>query len=147
MPVPMVVQRCLVWAWTRTRDKQVVDGITLVGDPEFPSSSMQTHLRSALLTIAEAGKRHQRAVEDNIRLLVITDKLKNVLAPYGACFLPGDAPKWKDPRALAGWLVWCAAYVAASKTFKLTRQTTERAAAEASDARRRFFNDLDGADD
>lgn len=143
MPVPMLLQRALVWGRTRFQPKVEICGITLVEHPGFDTRVLQDSIVAALDIIAKVDISKKEAVTDNIRMIIVTDKLKDVLAPYGAAFLPGSSPVWQNLRNLGGWLVWVAAYVAASKEFRLTRRTVATAAARAQSAREDFYHAYD----
>lgn len=140
MPVPILLQRVLVWGHTRFQSTIDVDGIALAEHPDFDTNVLKESLAAALARIARIDQSQENAVHRHIRIVLITAKFKNILAPYGAAFLPGNSPEWRDPRKLAGWLVWVAAYVAASKEFRLTRGNAADAAARAKDVRQEFYH-------
>lgn len=80
----------------------------------------------------------RRTVADNLRVVVVTETMKNVLAPYGAGFLPGSSPQWRSTRELAAWLVWVSEYVRASREQRLTCGTAREFGRRADQAKQDF---------
>jgi hypothetical protein len=141
MPVPFFLQRFLVWSRCYLADPvEEVQGITFAGHPDYDARSQVARLDEALTAISDLDAELYREVREHIRLIAVTKKLRSPLAPYGAGFLPGNAAEWNDRRPLAGWLVWTAAYVRASREAAITRANVDAAGGGADQAREDFLD-------
>jgi len=79
MAIPMLLQRALVWVRTRFADKSEVGGISVAGHPDFPTDELSSRIEDALGRIAAVDREQHAEVLKNIRVIIITEKLKNVL--------------------------------------------------------------------
>ena len=143
MPVPMLLQRLLVAGHLKVRDVRTIHGIPVALHPSLDLESQVISVDAALAALMAASGSYHGTVKANVSAIIVTESLRNVLAPHGACFLSLPSPEWKSSREFAGWLTWCAVYIQASREFRLTRRSAAIAAERASASRADFYRAYD----
>lgn len=149
MAIPMLLQRALVRVRTWIGEPTEVDGLILVGLPGEDQEPFQGRLSDALTVLGSTAPRLREELPHLVRVLFVTEQLKNVMAPYGAVFIPGESATWKSTRKLAGSLVWNAEYIRAAREIGLSRKTAKQCGQQANQSRSEFFrlHDLVFSDD
>ena len=141
--MPRLLQLALVWARLRIHDSTEVRGIQLVGHPSASLSDVGAQLEDALDQVAYVDPETYGEILRSIRMIIVTERFRNILLSDGICFLPSSAPAFGSTRRLGGWMVWAAACIGECRQGDCAKSVAKAAEEAACKARQQYYRGLD----
>ena len=143
MSMPRLLQLALVWARLRIHETTEIRGIQLVGHPTASLSDLCAQLEEALDQVASVDPVTYGEILRSMRMIIVTERFRNILLPDGICFLPRNAPALGSTRRLGGWAVWAAAYIGECRQAECSKSVAKAAEEAACKARQQYYRGLD----